>query len=154
MNIKNVIAAFLLLFSVFGNGFMDWFDFIPRPEPENVSILNVEKPSQEVKDKVMFFSDLVTDPSDRAKIAIFNYEFAKRVLAWDANVQQVNDVYSLAGKTFFENTLVNKYEGLAEEIVSLLDSLLTSENHVVSDEEKLKLNQYFMGSAWVLIQKG
>ena len=108
MNIKNVIAAFLLLFSVFGNGFMDWFDFIPRPEPENVSILNVEKPSQEVKDKVMFFSDLVTDPSDRAKIAIFNYEFAKRVLAWDANVQQVNDVYSLAGKTFFENTLVNK----------------------------------------------
>ena len=65
------------------------------------------------------FSDLITDPSDRAKLAIFNYEFAERVLDYNTTSQQVNDVYTLAGKIFFEDTLVDKYDGLAEEIVKL-----------------------------------
>lgn len=156
MNIKNVFATFLLLFGVFGGGFMDWWDLLPKPKPQpvNVSILNVEKPSQKIQDKVIFFSDLVTDPSDRAKIAIFNYEFAERILAWNTDVQQVNDVYSLAGKIFFKGSLVDKYEGLAEEIVSLIDSIITSENHILSKDEKLEMHKNFMGAAWVLIQKG
>jgi hypothetical protein len=62
-------------------------------------------------------------------------------------------VYSLAGKLFFKNTLVNKYEGLAEEIQQLLEKLLTDENHNISTKEKEEINKYFMGISWILINE-
>ena len=153
---KNILAILLLLYAVFGEGLLDSLDK-PKPKPEPVpakKILDIDKPAESVITEVQKFSELITDPNDRAKIAIFNYEFASRVLKYDTTVQQVNDVYSLAGKIFFKDTLVDKYDGLAEEIKSLLEKILTDENHAVTEGEKAKLNQYFMAVAWVLIQKG
>ena len=98
--------------------------------------------------------DSITDPSDRAKLAIFNYEFANRVASYNANSQQVNDVYTLAGKTFFKNTLVDKYDGLAEKITGILKHVMGDENHELSQDEKNKLKEYFLGIAWVLVQGG
>ena len=152
---KNILAILLLLYSVFGEGLFDKLDKPePKPEPNPAAkILNIDKPTQGVIDEVKSFSDLITDPSDRAKLAIFNNEFATRVAQYNTSVQQVNDVYVLAGKIFFKKSLVDKYDGLAESIKDLLVSILTEENHVVTTEEKTKLNEYFMGIAWVLIQK-
>lgn len=153
---KNILAIVLLIYGVFGTGWLDTLDN-PSPQPEPpapTKILEIETPSDNVKNRVKVISDLITDPSDRAKIAIFNYEFADRVIKYDASTQNVNDIYTLAGKLFFKKTLVDKYDGLAEEIVSLLEECMTDENHVLTVEEKAKLNEYFMGVAWVLIQKG
>jgi len=125
----------------------------PEPNPAS-EILDIDRPSDNVIKDVSVFSDLITDPSDRAKIAIFNYEFAQRVLKYNTDVQQVNDVYSLAGKLFFKQTLVDKYEGLSGNIKRILQQILTEENHILTQEEKQSLNEYFMGIAWVLIQKG
>lgn len=153
---KRIIAVILLLYSVFGQGLLDGFDK-PKPKPEPnpaAEILNIEKPTEQILKDVNVFSDIVSEPSDRAKLAIFNYEFAKRVVGYDASVQQLNDVYSLAGKMFFEKKLVDKYDGLSENIQRILEKILTNENHSVTQEEKQSLNEYFMGIAWVLIQKG
>ena len=156
---KKFLAAVLLIYSVFGMGWLDLLDSpTPKPEPEPspppAKILNIEKPSQEIIDKVQKFSDLVTDPNDRAKLAIFNYEFANRVLSYDAEAQDVNDIYTLAGKTFFKGSLVDKYEGLAENIVELLVDCMGEENHTLTQGEKKSLHENFLGVAWVLIQKG
>lgn len=152
---KNLVAILLLIYSVFGTGIFDLFDKPLNPEPEPiVEILNISKPSEKIVNRVQQFSDLITDPTDRAKIAIFNHEFAERVINYSTTSQQVNDVYSLAGKLFFKQTLVDKYDGLAEKIVGLLEEILSNENHTVSTEEKIKLNEYFMGVAWVLTQRG
>jgi hypothetical protein len=151
---KNIIIVLLITYAIFGGKLLENNKPKPEPKPTPVAILNIDKPSDEVISRVKNFSDLIKDPSDRAKIAIFNYEFATRVVGYNTSSQQVNDVYSLAGKTFFANTLVNKYDNLSESIVALLESIITSENHILSQEEKNKLNQYFMGVAWVLIQKG
>jgi hypothetical protein len=151
---KKVLAIILLIYSVFGGGLLDLLDK-PTPEPTpSVEILDIDKPSKEVQENVQVFSDLITDPSDRAKIAIFNYEFANRVLSYDAEVQQVNDVYALAGKTFFKGSLVDKYENLAEEIVNLMEKTMGMENHILTQEEKQSVHNNFMGVAWILIQKG
>ena len=151
---KTFISIALLLYAVFGGGMLDLLDRpLPEPPPE-AKILNIDKPSSDVIDRVQIFSDLITEPSDRAKIAIFNYDFAQRVLGYETTSQQVNDVYSLAGKTFFKKDLVDKYEGLAEEIVGLLQEVLSKDNSVVSEQQKQKINEYFMGVSWVLIQKG
>ena len=153
---KNILAIILLLYAVFGEGLFDIADKPnPTPEPNPASeILDIDKPSDKVIKDVSVFSDLITDPSDRAKIAIFNHEFAQRVLKYSTDVQQVNDVYALAGKLFFKQTLVDKYEGLSDNIQRILQEILTEENHVVTVAEKQSLNEYFMGIAWILIQKG
>lgn len=153
---KRIIAVVLLLYSVFGQGLLDGFDKpkpTPKPNPA-AEILKVDKPTEQILKEVNVFSDIVSEPSDKAKLAIFNYEFAERVVAYDASVQQVNDVYSLAGKIFFQQKLVNKYEGLSDNLKRILEKILTEENHLVTPEEKQSLNEYFMGIAWVLIQKG
>jgi hypothetical protein len=153
MKFNNVLAVLLLVFGVFGSGIFDLGDLIPKPEPV-ATILNITKPSEEILERVQIFSDTVTDPDDRAKLAIFNYEFASRIMGWECNNQQVNDVYSMAGKIFFESTLSNKYENLADELKTLFVQITSDEFHVLSVEEKEKLSEYFMGIAWVLTQKG
>lgn len=149
---SRMVAVLLLLYSVFGNGLLDGFDFpVVIPVKPEVAIIDIEKPSEDVLERVEIFKDIITEEQDRQKIAIFNYEFAKRVIGYETTSQQINDVYSLAGKIFFSNSIVGKYDGLAENIVKLMEDTLTNENHAVSTEEKMRLNKYFMGLAWVLI---
>ncbi len=150
---KGIIALLLLIFSVFGGG-LDLSNILPQPKPPHAAILTIEKPSQEVLDRVEIFSKIITNPDDRAKLAIFNYEFANRVSGYNTSSQQVNDVYSLAGKTFFKSDLVDKYDNLAEEIVKLMEGIIGVDNHILSQSEKDDLSMYFMGVAWVLINKG
>jgi AAA+ ATPase superfamily predicted ATPase len=152
---KSLIALFLLVFGVFG-GELNVLKYIPfpTPEPPAAKILNIETPSEDVIEKVGKFSDIISDPDDRAKIAIFNYEFAQRCLEYKVTSQNINDIYSLAGKTFFKEDLVDKYDNLAEEIVTLLKECVGEDNHIITQEEKNNLHKYFMGVAWVLIHKG
>tara|TARA_B100001564_G_scaffold329378_1_gene313804 strand:+ start:1328 stop:1795 length:468 start_codon:yes stop_codon:yes gene_type:complete len=149
-NTKTLIALLLIIFGVFGS---DITSLVPsfNPEPPAAKILNIQEPSREVLGRVSNFSGLVTDPDDRAKIAIFNYEFAERITSYETTSQQVNDVYSLAGKIFFDNKLVDKYDGLAEKIVALMQSCVGKDNHTLTQKEKNDLNENFLGLAWVLI---
>lgn len=149
--IKKIIAALLIAYGVFG---LDFIKYIPVPTPpEPIVILNVDKPRQEVIDAVKNVSSLVTDPTDRAKIAIFNYEFATKVKGYNSNLQQVNDVYTLAGKTFFKEELVGKYAGLSDAITKLISDLVSDDNHDLVQSEKDKISEYFMGLSWSLLQK-
>ena len=150
---KNILAVTLLLYSFFGGGLLDLLDRpIPEPDPKPpVKILDIAKPSEDVISRVNVFSDIVTDPSDRAKLAIFNYEFSQEVVSYKATSQQANDIYTLAGKIFFKDTLVDKYDNLSEEIVKLMKEIMGDDVHSLKETEKQKLNEYFMAVAWVLI---
>ncbi len=152
---KKILCVVLLVYGVFGTGWLDLLDVnFPKPKPAPAKILNVDTPSEDVQKRVQIFSELVTNPDDKAKLAIFNYEFANRVLDYSATVQNLNDVYTLAGKTFFQSSLVDKYDGLSAEIVSLLSECVGEEEHSITAEEKVKTHEYFLGVAWSLIQKG
>ena len=153
--VKNAIAVLLILYGIFGNSLFiqDSVAPKPRPEPAPVSIINVEKPNDAVLGKVKKFSDLITDPTDRAKLAIFNYEFANRVIKYNTDLQKLNDVYVLAAKTFFKDSLKDKYDALPEMIISLIQDTTTDENHVLTPNELKSINENFSGVAWILIQK-
>lgn len=162
---KRILAIALLVYSVFGGGLLDTLDLsniIPNNTPE-VKIIDVSKPSDKIAERVQVFSGLITDQEDKEKIAIFNYEFANRVTGYETTSQQINDVYTLAGKTFFKDSLVNKYDGLAEEIIKLMEECMNAdrdkekdgtENFILTDKEKNLLSDYFSGVAWVLVEKG
>jgi hypothetical protein len=149
--VKKIIAALLIAYGIFG---LDFLKYIPVPTPpEPVVILNIDKPSQEIMDSVKVLSAFVTDPSDRAKIAIFNYEFATKVKGYETNLQQVNDVYTLAGKIFFKEELVGKYKGLGDAIIKLISKLVSDNNHDLTQTEKDQISEHFMGLSWSLLQK-
>ena len=150
---KNIIALLLITFGVFGTSFLDLLDKpLPKPEPQ-VSILEIDKPSEDTLALVKKYGDLIKDPNDRARIAIYNYEFATRVRAYDTSLQQLNDVYVLAGKTFFKDSLVGKYEGLADMLIQQIQNITTDEDHKLTQGEKDEISKQFMAIAWVLIQK-
>jgi AAA+ ATPase superfamily predicted ATPase len=152
---KTLIALLLMVYGVFGSELASVVpNIFPTPEPPAAKILNIDEPSEDVINRVELFSDLITDPDDRAKMAIFNYEFAERIIDYKTNAQQVNDVYSLSGKKFFKKSMLDKYDNLAEEIIKLMAECIGKENNTVAQEQKQELHDYFMGIAWVLIHKG
>lgn len=116
-------------------------------------ILDIDRPSQQVLDLVIPVAKIITNPDDKAKIALFNYEFSQRVVKYETDVQKLNDIYVLAASKFFQNTLTNKYENLDSKIVSLISLTTTTDNHILSEAEKNELSTNFSGLSWALINK-
>lgn len=151
--LKTIFAIGLIVFVFFGSV----PEFVPNIVPNEVdevsSILNIEKPSEEILNKVRPIADLVTENEDRAKIALFNYEFCERILKYKTDSQQINDLYVKAASKFFGDSLRGKYPKLSTELTSLFQSVLADENHIVTDYEKKTLKQLFSGLSWCLIER-
>lgn len=119
----------------------------------NIVDLKIEKPSEKIIIEIKPIVDIVTDKNDRIKMAIFNQEFAKRLLKYDTDIQKANDVYVLAGEFYFKNELKGKYPQLADSIVSMIKAITGDDNHILSQEEKQIISDKFMGLAWSLLKK-
>ncbi len=76
--------------------------------------------------------------------------FADRIEGYDAEAQDVQDIYVLAAKILFDNSLAGKYNGYGSSIQGLLEDSMGTENHVLSRDEKESLAQDFRGLAYSL----
>lgn len=150
LSIKNLLAIGLIAFGIV----LAWQNQSNTIiDEEEIAILEIEEPTPEILELVQSISDLVTDPTDRAKLAIFNQEFATRITNYETDNQKTNDVYVLAASYFFKSELNDKYDGLDQEIIKLIRSSIGDDNHVLTTEEKVDLSKKFTGLAWSLIQK-
>ena len=105
----------------------------------------------EIKDKTLKVAEKVTEKKDRLELCIFNKVFSERVLGYDADVQQVNDIYTESGKILFKDSLKGKYNGYGAGVVSLISEITGNENHKLTQAEKEKISQVFNGLSWSLI---
>jgi hypothetical protein len=151
MSLKNIIAILLLLTSV-GLGIYKKYNTI-EVDKDDVVILNIEKPDDSILNIVQPINNIIFDQSDKIKNAIFNQEFSVRVLKYNTDNQKINDLYVLAAKNFFKDTMNNKYDDLDVSLQHIFESVISSENHELTEEDKIKLSKTFSGLAWVLIQK-
>lgn len=151
--IRILVAIGLLYFVFFGS--LPEVDLNPiKNEVDEVQeLLNVEKPSDVILSQVKPIADLITTTEDRAKLALFNYEFSSRVLKYETDAQQLNDVYTKAASNFFKEEMKGKYPELSDGLVSLLKSIVTDDNHVLDTDEKQRLRDLFNGLAWALIER-
>lgn len=150
LKVKNLIALILLCIALY----QPILNIVPISPKPDVAILNIDRPSDEIIELVKPVSSLITDPTDRAKVAIYSQEFANRIKTYDVQLQQVNDILALSANGFFEGTMNDKYKDLDVAIVDLITSAVGGdENHKLTDEEKNKISDRFMGFAWSLIQK-
>lgn len=154
MKILKIAFALGLLWFVF-YGSVPSIDINPIPDEidEVEAIIDIDRPSDEIIQQVKPVANLVTDIEDKAKLALFNYEFANRITKYETDVQKLNDVYTDAGMRFFEDTLKGKYENLPSQLQKLFSSITTDDNKVLNQEEKQKLKELFTGLSWALIER-
>jgi hypothetical protein len=149
-----IIVAILLLWFVFF-GSIPKIDLTPVPDKldEVGSIIELQQPSDDIMKKAKPAADLVTDIEDRAKLALFNYEFAQRVTGYDTDVQKLNDIYVKAAEEFFADSLKGKYSNYPEEIVKLFETVTSDDNHNLDENEKKSIKELFLGLSWLLLKK-
>ena len=122
-------------------------DLIPdNPTPS----IAIEEPTQEIKDKTLKLSEKITDNEDRLELCVFNKVFSERVLRYDADIQQLNDIYTESGKILFKDSLKGKYDGYGNGVVSLISEITGNENHQLTQQEKQQISEVFSGLAWNL----
>jgi hypothetical protein len=147
MKAKTIIGLALLAVGLFWPQIQERIpDFTIPSKPT----LEIVEPSEEIKEKVSSIAELVTDKEDRMDLAVFNMIFAKRVLNYEAEAQDVQDIYVEAAKILFDKSLKGKYNGYGESIQDLLKDSMGDENHTLSQSEKDSLSEDFNGLAYVL----
>jgi hypothetical protein len=124
-----------------------------KPVDNQLKLLEIDKPNPETISLVFPVANIITNPDDKAKVALFNHEFSKRIISYDADIQQINDVYVLAASKFFQESMKDKYKDLDLKLIDLIKSVTTDDNHRLTDEEKKILSQRFSGLSWALINK-
>lgn len=153
LRIRNILAILLIAIALYPQikTLIPIGPVVPQP---NISVLNIEKPTDNIIDLVNPVAKIVSDPTDRAKLAIFSQELSIRIKKYnDIDLQQLNDLISLAGEEFFRGSLNDKYDKLSEGILSLIHGITGDDNHKLSTVEKYNLSNTFLGFAWSLIQK-
>lgn len=150
-----IVAAFALLYFVFFGSVPTSIDINPIPNTvdEVQTIINVDKPSEEIINIVKPVAELITEIDDRAKLALFNYEFANRVERYNTDVQNLNDVYVKAASLFFGDSLKGKYTNFASKVETLFVFVVGDDNHVLSDKEKTSIKELFIGLSWALTER-
>lgn len=119
------------------------------PSPTKV-IVDIEKPSQEVLDKTTPIAKLITDKNDKLNLCLFNNVFSNRLISYETDAQKLNDVYVEAGKNFFGDSIKGKYQGFSSGLDDLFSSVLGTENHEITNNEKSILSETFRGLAYCL----
>lgn len=149
MQTRTIIGIVVILVGLFWAQIQEG---IPDIVPDDVTpvVINIDEPTEEIKNKVSSIADLVTDEKDRFNLCVFNKIFAERVKSYEADAQQINDVYTEAAKLFFGETLKGKYVGYGEGIQKLMSDIVGNENHVLTQDEKNQLSAVFYGLAWHL----
>ena len=112
--------------------------------------ITIEEPTQEIKDKTLKVAEKVTDTKDRLELCVFNKVFSERILQYDTDVQQVNDIYTESGKILFKDSLKGKYDGYGSGVISLISEITGVENHELTLLEKQQISDVFSGLAWNL----
>ena len=146
MNVRLLIGIAMVLTGVFWNNIKNVIPEILDNNP----VMVVEKPEDSLIDKWSEVSKSITDPKDKIYLCVFNKTFADRVIGYEATAQQVNDVYVLAAKRVFGDSLKGKYEKLAPATREAMISIIGEEDHSVIEPEKIDLNKIFLAFAWCL----
>lgn len=145
-NLKSIIGLCCILYALV-------LLYKPEDNPINFNVLDLEKPSTDILEVVKPISKLVTNTADKAKMAVFNQEFGKRILSYNVDAQQVNDVYAAAAACFFQDSMNDKYDGLSEGIIELMKSVVSEDNARLTETQKLQMSKNFLGLSWSLTQE-
>jgi hypothetical protein len=154
---KNAIILGLIALSAFWSPLMNNLNPVD-PVVNLKSAVDLTEPSDEIRSKIEDNTSVKTiefTNEDRVDIAVFNVEFANRITAYDSDVQEANDVYTIASTIYYKGELKGKYPGFGDAILFLIKDALDkshgNKNHTLSNTEKNDLADNFRGLAWMML---
>lgn len=112
--------------------------------------IDIPKPSETMESKFSNIKNIVREQEDKINLCIFNKIFADRIKNYSIDQQQLNDLYVMAAKDFFGESLKNKYDGLDNFLVSAINEVVGEEVHQLNEDEKSQLQNRFYAIAWIL----
>lgn len=142
-NILLGVGILLVVFAVFSGKTM----------PNNTIDIDIPRPISDVSESIKNISTIISDKDDKIELCVFNKVFADRVINYDTDQQKLNDVYVLAAKNMFGDSLRDKYNGLDEIIRDAIRSITGDDNHELTNDEKSDIQTNFYAISWYLKER-
>lgn len=117
--------------------------FAPVIRPDNQITIDIPSPTSIISDEIKNISNIVTDNEDRAALCIFNKIFADRLVTYETTQQQLNDVYVIAAKQMFGESMKDKYDELDLILLNAIRQVTGDDTHTLSEEEKTQIQSNF-----------
>ena len=154
MSKVRLLIGILLLAAVFlgGEAFNSFIDKIKNVVNKEKVVYVEPKPDQKDIDDTKPLADLITDKDDRAKLAVFNYEFSNRLSNYKVTAQQLIDIYATAGKILFQGEFKDKYPTYGSSLTKVFLDIVGEEEHVLTAEELASVQKKFSAISWNLSQ--
>ena len=154
MSKVRLLIGILLLAAVFlgGEVFNSFIDKIKNVVNKEKVVYIEPKPDQKDIDDTKPLADLITDKDDRAKLAVFNYEFSNRLSNYKVTAQQLIDIYATAGKILFQGEFKDKYPTYGSSLTKVFLDIVGEEEHVLTAEELASVQKKFSAISWNLSQ--
>ena len=148
--IKTVLA--IIIFSLLFLDISFLKGIIDKVSKKEVIVSVEPKPTEDSIGLTRPVADLIKDKEDRATLAVFNYEFANRVVSYAdiINTQQLQDIYVAAGSNIYGKSISSKYDSLGSKLITLMKGVIGEEEHIISKEEADSLSDVFKGLSWNL----
>ena len=125
-------------------------EVVPNVIPDSRPLVQITKPPDKNIEKASSTAKLITDNNDKLKLCIFNNVFATRLLGYECTAQNLNDIYVLAAKKVFGDSLRGKYDGFSEGVSKLLVDTMGTDNHKLAEEEKKEIALDFTALSYLL----
>lgn len=147
--INLLFGIFIILYGVFGKTISENLSIINEIE---VIDLYIEEPSEAILNQTAGISKIIAEQEDRISFAVFNKVCSDRMQQWpEVNQQNLNDIYVLAAKKYFGNSINGKYEGLSDFVVDNIESVSGEDIHVLSESEIKQIAELLRGMSWNLV---
>ena len=154
MSKVRLLIGILLLAAAFfsGGNFNSILDKIKNVINKEKVVSVEPRPDQKDIDDTKPLADLITDKDDRAKLAVFNYEFSNRLANYKVTAQQLVDIYATAGKIVFQGEFKDKYPTYGSSLTKVFLDIVGEEEHVLTPEELSSTQKKFNAISWNLSQ--
>lgn len=127
--------------------------FVPI-EPSVAQVLNIKEPEKSILEKVEGADKIVTDQQDKEKMAMLNFEFSERLKGYDCKPEEMIQVWNHVARFVSEGKWGDKYPKFFPTYTSsMIQSVTTDVNAVVTEKEKELISEKFNGLSWVLGNK-
>lgn len=147
-----MLLIVLIVLFLFGDNSI--YPFLGKLVPKNISITIVEeKPNINYIEETLPLAEMIKEKEDKIELCLINLEFSNRVekyLGKNVNNQQLNDIYVGVNREHFNGRLKDKYDGLSDGLMSLLNKVIGSDVQILTKAQLKEMNRYFLALAWNL----
>lgn len=122
-------------------------------QPSVVQALSIEKPNEEILPRVEDVTKIVTDQQHKEEMAILNFEFARRLKAYDCKPEEMIQIWNHVARFVSDGEWAKYSKFSPVYTIEMIKEVTTDANSVLTGKEKELISERFNALSWVLGNK-